>query len=173
MSDETSILWCLPSNDCTLHDYAAFLSVTFALNTTFFIWWNRIHEFIQRRLESSKDKRDEELAKTDIVREDDGGRSKCDTCVYWIKQAGRCSSALVAVIILGVLLFFRSSSPMSFWPTAFTLLVGPSLMLLAYIIHWVWLWIIEALDAHFTRGANAANTKAKKVPLRDGQSEVP
>lgn len=129
------------------------------------------YKFIRIRLKRSQDKLDKELAETNVVREDDGGRSKCDVFVFWSRQVGRGSSFIVTALILGVLLFFRSSSPMSLWLTASTLLVGPVLMMLTYIIHWVWLFVIEKGDALFVRGANAKKTAAKNVPLRDGQSE--
>ena len=163
MNDETSTSWCLPSDDCTLHDYATFLSVSSALNITFFIWWNLIHGFIQKRLERSKNKRDEKLAETGVVREDDGGRGKCDTFVYWIKMAGRGSSALITVVVVAILLVFRSSTPMYFWWTASTILVGPLLMAFTFLVHWVWLCIIECADYFFARGAQAAKTKAKVI----------
>ena len=172
MSDQTPMSWCWPSDDCTLHDYATFLSVTSALNITFCIWWNRIYEFIRMRIERSKDERDKELAKTNVVREDDGGRSKCDVFMYWFKQVGRASSALVTVIVVLVLLVFRSNSPMYFWWTASTLFVSPLLMTITFLVQWVWLSIIELADYYFARGVNATKMTARNVPLREREDDL-
>ena len=172
VSDQTPMSWCWPSDDCTLHDYATFLSVTSALNITFCIWWNRIYEFIRMRIERSKDERDKELAKTNVVREDDGGRSKCDVFMYWFKQVGRASSALVTVIVVLVLLVFRSNSPMYFWWTASTLFVSPLLMTITFLVQWVWLSIIELADYYFARGVNATKMTARNVPLREREDDL-
>lgn len=164
MSDEIPILWCWSGDDCTLHDYATFLSVTSALNISFCIWWDKMYDRLRVRRERSKDERDEKLAKTDIVREDDGGRSACDCFVNCARMVGRAASAVVTVLVVGILLLFRSNSPMSFGWTASTILVGPSLMTITFIVHWVWLCVIENNDAHFARGVEAAKMKAKEVP---------
>lgn len=163
MSDDTPILWCWPSDDCTLHDYATFLSVTSALNITFCIWWDRIYEFLRMRRERSKDELDANLAKIDIVKEDDGGRSGCDVFVTWARRVGRVASALVTILVVAILLVFRSNSPMYFWWTTSTILVGPLLMAITFLVHWRWLRIIENNDAHFARGVEAAKIKAKEV----------
>lgn len=163
MSDDTPIPWCWPDDDCTLHDYATFLSVTSALNISFCIWWDRIYDLLRMRRERSKDERDEELAKTDIVKEDDGGRGACAVFVKWARRVGRVASVLVTIVVVGILLLFRSNSPMSFWWTTSTILVVPSLMAITFLVHWPWLQVIEHNDAHFARGVEAAKLKAKEV----------
>lgn len=163
MSGMAATHWCWPEDDCTLHDYATFLSVTFALNLTFFIWWNRIYGMLRTRRMRSKDKRDERLAQVDVVREDDGGRRYCETFVVWARRVGRFSSALVALLVVAILLFFRSNSPMSLWWTALTITVGPLLMAITLFVHWVWMLAIEYREKPFLHGVMAAKEAAARL----------
>ena len=154
---------CWPDDNCTLHDYATFLSVTFALNVTFFIWWDRIYDFLQDQRKLSRDKRDEELAKIDIVREDDGGRGYCEAFVIWARRIGRLSSALVTILVVALLLVFRSNTPMSFVFTASLILVGPLLMATTFFVHWIWMSGIEYREKPFLEGVLAAKAAAEKL----------
>lgn len=155
--------WCWPADDCTLHDYATFLSVTSALNITFFLWWDRIYDHLRVLRERSKDERDQQLEQTDAVHEDDGNRAKCDAFVKCARIVGRSASALVTITVVTILLVFRSNSPMSFAWTASSILVGPMLMGITLGIHWLWLKMIESGEKHFIRGARAVKRTAAEV----------
>ena len=155
--------WCWPADDCTLHDYATFLSVTSALNITFFLWWDRIYDLLRVLRERSKDERDQQLDQTNVIHEDDGSRTKCDAFVKSARIVGRSASAFVTIAVVAILLVFRSNSPMSFGWTASTILVGPILMGTTLVIHWLWLKMIENGEKHFIRGARAAKKTATEV----------
>lgn len=163
MSALAAVPWCWPADDCTLHDYATFLSVTFALNLTFLIWWDLIYDRLRTRRDVSKDELDEKLAEVDVVREDDGGRRHCEAFVVWARRVGRFSSAVVAILVVAILLAFRSNSPMSFWWTASTIAVGPLLMAVTLLVHWVWMLAIENREKLFLRGVMAAKDAAERL----------
>lgn len=163
MSHLPATPWCWLGDDCTLHDYATFLSVTFALNLTFLIWWDRIYDRLRTRRDLSKDELDERLAEVDVVREDDGGRRYCEAFVVWARRVGRFSSAVVATLVVAMLLVFRSNSPMSFWWTASTIAVGPLLMAITSLVHWVWMLAIEYREKPFLHGVMAAKDAAERL----------
>ena len=154
---------CLMGEPCTLQDYDTFLSAAIALNFTFLVWWERIYDVLRRKRERSQTERDKQLANNDIVLEDDGGRASCDRFIGWARKFGRWVSGLMLVIIIGILLFFRSNAPLHFWYIALTILIGPILMVFALIIDGVWMLIVKRDEKNILKGASLAKKKVADI----------
>lgn len=162
---------CLIGEPCTLQDYATFLSAAIALNFTFLVWWDRIYDTLHRRRERSRNERDKKLASNDVVLEDDGGRANCDRFIGWARKLGRWVSGIMLIIIVGILLVFRSNSPLHFWGIASTILIGPILMVVTLFINWVWMLIVERDEKNILKGARLAKNKVADIAPSPDEDE--
>ena len=162
---------CWTGEPCTLQDYATFLSAAIALNFTFLVWWDRIYDILRRKRERSQTERDEKLASNNVVLEDDGGRATCDRFIGRARKFGRWVSGIMLAIIVGILLLFRSNSPLSLWWIASTILMGPVLMVITLFIDWAWMLIVKRDEKNILKGVNLVKNKAADIEIPPDEGE--
>ena len=74
-------------------------------------------------------------------------------------------------IIVGILLLFRSNSPLSLWWIASTILIGPVLMVITLFIDWAWMLIVKRDEKNILKGVSLVKNKAADIEIPPDEGE--